>query len=133
MNIDTRINKLQDRLEQVEKNLSFMDVVGEEITKTTFHFRARQFVDSLIRQRQLIIDRGASHKNAYEMLKAIDHLRVNLDAIGHKDRPMARYFIMNEDEIRSLIPGIYPNKQYDKFIFLKDQAREINQRQLPLL
>jgi len=67
------------------------------------------------------------------MLKIIDHLRVNLGVAGTKDRSMARFFLMNEDDISGLIPGKYPNKLYSKFISLRDQAREINNRQLSAL
>ena len=127
------IETLTKKLDQADREIALMDMVEKAIVKTTFHFKARQFVNMLIRQRQVIINRGASHKNPYEMLKAIDHLRVNLDATGSKDRPMARYFLINEEEIRSLIPGSYPNKHYEKFIALRDQAREINSRQISLL
>lgn len=127
------IDKLIKRLEDTDHAIALVEMVDKEILKSTFHCRARRFVCSLMKQREIIIRCQASHKNPYEMLKAIDHLRVNLDATGEKDRPMARYFLMNEDEIRSLIPGSYPNGHYHKFIALRDQAREINKRQLSLL
>jgi hypothetical protein len=133
MNGENQITRLQSSLEKAEKELRLIDLVDGAIIKTTFHYQARKFISSLINQRQLIINRGASHKNPHEMLKAIDHLKVNLDATGKKDLPMSRYFLINEEEIRSLIPGQFPSKYYDNFILLRNRAREINQRQLPLL
>jgi exonuclease I len=124
--------RTKQRLDRVQQALDYVEMVEKELTKLTFHFRARQFVNSLIRQRQLIINRGASHKNNYEMLKAIDHLRVNLDATSSKDQTMARYFLINEEQIRSLIPGSYPNKQYTKFISLRNDARDIVNHQLSI-
>ena len=129
MNTDTQVNKLIDRLDQVDKNLSFMDMVGTAITKTTFHFKARKFIKSLIRQREVILQNKAGHKNPSAMYKAIDHLRINLEAFGEKDLSMARFFLINEEEIRSIIPGSYPNKQFDEFIMLRDEAYDIKNRQ----
>jgi hypothetical protein len=126
--MEDQINKLINRLENVDREIALVDMIDKEITKTTFHSRARQFITSLLKQRQLIIDRGASHKNVYEMLKIIDHLKVNLDAAGMKDLSMSKFFLINEVDIRSLIPGSYPNKIYEKFIALRDQAREIKNR-----
>lgn len=127
------INKTLKRLEKADEEIALIEMVEKSIIKSTFHFRARKFVESLIKQREIILDHQAGHKNPCQMYKAIDHLKVNLDATGSKDRFMARFFLMNEEEIRSLIPGSFPNKRFEDFIALRDQAREINKRQLPLL
>jgi hypothetical protein len=92
---------------------------------------ARKYIESIMKQRQLIIDRHIGHKNDYQMMKIIDHLKVNLDAAGRNDLAMSRYFIINEEEIRSLIPGSYPNKRFEDLISLRDQAKEIMNRQQP--
>jgi hypothetical protein len=131
--MEDQINKLINRLENLDREIALVELVDKAIVKTTFHFRARQFVTSLIKQREIILNHRASHKNPCQMFKAIDHLKVNLEATGQKDRPMARYFIIYEEEIRSLIPGAYPNKRFEDFIALRDQAREINSRHIPVL
>lgn len=130
--IDQEVQKLAHRMADVDHEIALIEMVDEAIQKKTFHHRARKFVESLMTQRELIIQRRVSHKNPYQMLKIIDHLRVNLDAASPKDRSMARYFILYEEEIRSLIPGSYPNKRYETFIFLRDQARDIHNRQLSI-
>jgi hypothetical protein len=130
---DNQITRLIERLGQADRELRLIDLVDGAIIRTTFHFQARKFIESLMKQRQIIIRRGASHKNVYQMLKTIDHLRVNLEATGKKDQPMVRYFLMNEEDIRSLIPGKFPSKYYDNFILLRNRAREINQHQLSLI
>lgn len=120
------INKLSKKLDQVDHEIALMDMVDEAILKTGFHSRARSFVESLIRQREIILNHHAGHKNPCQMYKAIDRLRINLEATGNKNTAMARYFIIYEEEIRSLIPGSSPNKRFEDFITLRDQAREIN-------
>lgn len=131
--METQVEQFCQRLEQAERDIALIEMVESSIIKKTFHFRCRKFVESLIKQRQLIIDRHVSLKNTSQMLNTIDHLKVNLDAASPKDRTMARYFLLYEEEIRSLIPGSYPNKRFDDFISFRDQAREINSRQLTVL
>lgn len=131
--MEEKIEKMVKRLEEADRQQALVEMVDKAILKSTFHYKARNFIDTLIRQRQIVIRTGRSKKNTYEMLKTIDHLKVNLDAAGKKDRFMARFFMMNEEEIRSLIPGKYPSRYYDRFISLRDQAREIHNRQLSML
>lgn len=121
------------RLEESDREIALVDMVDKAIVTTTFHFRARKFIQSLINQRQLIVNRKASHKNPCLMLKTIDHLKVNLDAAGSSNKTMARFFLMHEEEIRILIPGNFPSKRFLDFIALRDQAKEINNRQLSML
>lgn len=131
--LNRNVDSFVDRIQEANHQVALIEMVEEAIVKQTFHYRSRKFIESLMRQREIIIDRHKSQKNPYQMLKTIDHLRVNLAAAGCKDRYMARFFLMNEEDIRSLIPGQFPNKRFDDFIALRDQAREINNRQLSVL
>ena len=131
--METQIQILQHRFDQVDRENALVDMTDHEIAKTMFHCRARQFVSSLIKQRQIILNHHASHKDPCQMYKSIDHLRINLEATGNKNRALARYFLIYEEEIRSLIPGSVPNKRFETFISLRDEARNINSCQLPLL
>jgi len=56
--------KLIHRLEEVDRGIALVKMVDQAILKTTFHYQASQFIVSLMKQRELIIRRGASHKNA---------------------------------------------------------------------
>lgn len=127
------IETLQNRLAQADFEIGLVKMVDQAIAKNAFHFRARRFVQSLISQRQVILNQRSGHKNAYQMEKAISHLKINLDAAASKDTCMARYFLANEEEIRSIIPGSWPDKRFKDFALLREEARTINQRQLPLL
>lgn len=119
-------DNFSEKIDQACHAIDLMDMVDEAILKNTFHARARKFVSSLIRQREIILNHHAGHKNPCQMYKAIDRLRINLEAIGNKNSAMARYFIIYEEEIRSLIPGSSPNKRFSDFIALRDEARDIN-------
>lgn len=109
-------------------DLPFNDFMERELQKRSFHSKAKSFIQSVIRQRQLLINADRSLKNKAFMLSAIDHLRNGLQACPDKNINVARFFLMNEDEIRILLPGQYPSKRFDKFIALRDQAREIKNR-----
>ena len=117
---------IENQVSKLNQKIGLYEMMDSEITKTTFHFQARKFVNSLIRQREVILNHHAGHKNPCAMYKAIDRIRINLDATGNKNAAMARFFQNHEEEIRSLIPGSYPNKQFEKFVELRDQARQIN-------
>ena len=106
----------------------FNEMIETELKKQSFHFRAKSFILSVIKQRELIIRSNRSLKQPATMLSTIDHLRNGMSACPDKNLNVARFFLMNEDAIRILIPGQYPSKRYDKFITLRDQAREIKNR-----
>lgn len=122
-----------ERLQESEFQHNLSEMMHKEILKNTFHYKAETFIDSLIRQRELLVRKRSSLKNDYAMLSTIDTLRRNLEAFKGKDRPMATLFLHHQEIIRSLIPGDYPNKRYDTFSRLREQAREITNRQLSLL
>lgn len=133
MDYENQVNRLSDRLEIASQSQKLVEMVDREILKTTFHFRARSFVKSLIRQRQLICDRQASIKNPYRMLTLIDRLRDNLNSCPEKDFSMAKFFLIHEDDIRAIIPGKFPSKRHTDFIHFREQARNIRNRQLSML
>lgn len=130
---DEHVDRLRQRIAHVENQYDFYDEVYRELEKKSFLVTARNFISSLIRQRQMLVDNKRSRKNAMEMLKIIDRLKVNLDAASSKDLAMARFFIIHEEDIRALIPGRYPSKRFDTFCQLRDKAWEINNRQNALL
>lgn len=130
---EEQIDRLQERLNQEDLFHGLVNMVDRAIEKNCFHHEVRNFIESLIRQRQLLINQKSSRKNAYTMVTIIDNLKRNLEAIPSKDLPMARFFILHEEDIRSIIPGRYPSRRFDTFIRLRDQAREINKRQIALL
>lgn len=104
------------------------EFIDSEITKRSFHFQAKHLILSLIRQRELIIRKERSHKNLARMLSVIDNLKNKMQACPNKDFNVSRFFLANEEEIRELIPGSYPNKRFEKFIALRDQARDIRNK-----
>lgn len=115
-------NKLVDRTLDAMKNLE----------RQLFTYRARRFTLSVIRQRQKLIDSGKSKKPPAGMLLVIDRLKVHLDAYPHtSSRAMARWFLKNQEDIRSLIPGNYHTnkKRFDDFASLREEARMIHTRQ----
>ena len=124
--MEALVEKTLKRLEEAENEIALVEFIEEAVTKATFHARARRFISSLIRQREIILRNNGGHKNQYSMCKIIDHLKVNLDAAGNKNKAMARFFLKNEDDIRNIIPGSYPNKRYTDFFTLRDEARVIN-------
>lgn len=130
MNTEHLAERTKKRLDEIDRGMALIDLCESEIAKTFFHTRARKFIESLMRQREVIIQRNKSIKNPCRMLRVIDHLRINLEATGRKDRALARFFLDNEDDIRQLIPGSYPSKRYDDFINLRDEAREIKNREI---
>lgn len=118
---ETLTARTKQRLELIEMGI----LIDNEIIRRSFTYRVKRFVLSLIKQRELIIRMDRSKKNVHRMLTLIDDLRKKIQACPNKDWNTARFFLANEEDIRELIPGVYPNKRFEKFILLRDQAREI--------
>ncbi len=125
MNYENSIDRTLDRFDQSDRDHQFVSMIDAEIRKTKFHFQARQFIQSVIKQRQLLINHGDSRKNAMAMLGTIDLLKVNLGACPDQDHAMSRFFLKFEEEIRCLIPGQPPSKRFERFAELREKAREI--------
>ena len=125
--IDTQVARTKQRLELID--MGYDAWLENELSKRKFHFKTKSFILSAIRQRELIIRSNRSLKSPATMLHIIDHLRNGMRACPNKDLNVARFFLMNEDAIRMLLPGQYPSKRFEKFINLRDQAREIKNSQ----
>lgn len=82
-----------------------------------FHKEARQFIKSVIKQRQYLINSGTSLKNTNEMEKYIDTLQRQLNFYQYNtDLKMARFFEANQNKIKGLIPvGVHTQKRHNEF------------------
>lgn len=117
------IMKLEEHKDKVMEQM-------DTILQTGFTNRAKSFIMSVMKQRNRLILAEQSRKNMSDMLQIIDHLRTLLDAHDYRSpRTMAAFFLKHEEDIRSLIPGTFPNKRYQDFIDIRDKAREIINRQ----
>jgi len=118
MNYDKEVDELNFRInltKELDKEMNFR-----------FHIEAHRFINSLISQRSKLINARRSHKNVAEMQKNIDFLNRQFSVFSYNtDVKMARFFLINQEKIRSLIPGKYPNKRYEDFIELRERARDV--------
>ena len=91
--------------------------------------KARKLIESIIRQRQMLIKAGKSKKDQAQMQYAIDHLKALLNAYPYATgQKMAGFIIRNQDEIRSLIPeGPQARKRQQDFNQLLEEAQHIKQ------
>ena len=125
-NYETHVQMLQHRIDQYQIESGLVKMIDKEILKTTFHFRALRFIRSLIRQRQIIINKERCLKNTSLMLDNISYLKNHITANPYnKDLPAARFFIHSQEKILSLIPGTQPNKRFNDFNKLLTRARFI--------
>lgn len=124
----TKQKFLMNYNKMVERSIDAMKKVERQL----FCYRARRFVHSVIRQRQKLLDAGQSKKNPMRMMATIDRLRTHLQAYPHSSsKAVAGWFLKNQEEIRSLIPGNYNTnrKRFDDFAALREEARMITTRQ----
>lgn len=76
-----------------------MDTVG-------FHRVVRSWLTVVIRQRILLVSRGANRKNPALMINNTHHLQKYLDYYSYdSNKKIARFFISNKDIIHSILPG----------------------------
>lgn len=126
MSYESAIAKTKECLELEASG--YYDWIHNEITKRSFHFRAKRFILSVIRQRELVIRKDRSCRDMATMLRIIDHLRPLIGFCPNKDVNVARMMLINENEIRLLIPAVTRNKRVMDFDALMFEAREINRK-----
>lgn len=79
------------------------------------------FVKSVVKQRQLLIDSNQSYKNKYQSLKIITRLQNNLCSVSTK-KSEARFFLRFYDDILYITPP-QRKKQFNQ---IHKQAKSIN-------
>lgn len=125
--IDVQVERTFTRLKLIE--MGYDSWIENELIKRSFHFKAKSFILSAIRQRELIIRYNRSQKISATMLNTVDHLRRGMQACPNKNINVARFLLTNENAIKSLLPGPFPNKRFEKFGALLDLAYEIKNQQ----
>ena len=71
-----------------------------------FHQELREWIERIIRQRNYLINKGLSRKNAYLMAENISHLKRYLNYFKYADDlKISRFFQTNHNKILSLLPG----------------------------
>ena len=93
------------------------------------HKELRKWLEAVIRQRDVMIRRGVSKKNAYSMAENMEFLRRRLDHFNYdNDYKISLFFQQNKPRILSLLPGagsgIYDKRmcEYGRF---EEQTRQI--------
>jgi hypothetical protein len=72
----------------------------------TFALKTRTWLESVIRQRKLLIRINKSHKSEYLIQAAIEHLEKMLAAYRYDDDVnMARFIDQNDNYITMILPG----------------------------
>jgi len=70
------------------------------------HKELRIWLEAIIRQRDMMIRRGVSKKNAYSMAENIEFLRRQLDHFRYdNDFKIGLFFQQNKHKILTLLPG----------------------------
>ncbi len=92
-----------------------------------YHIKAHRFINSVIRQRKLILKKGKSHKEASVMNGIIEELERYLNFYEYNsNEKMAKFFDRQSDNIYLLIPGVgKETKRHQDFYLLLTQTQNI--------
>lgn len=70
------------------------------------HKELREFILSVIRQREFLIRTNRSHGNTALMIQIIDELKMYLETYAYNsDEKISKFFLRNKAKIRLLLPG----------------------------
>lgn len=70
------------------------------------HKELREFILSVIRQREFLIKNNRSHGNTTLMMNIIQELKLYLDTYPYNsDEKISKFFLRNKAKIRLLLPG----------------------------
>lgn len=68
-----------------------------------FRYIAGKFIRAVIHHRRLLITTGKSTTNEMRSRKIMSHLETQINAVNFTNKGMAKLFLANADDIRSLI------------------------------